>query len=158
MILWAAYWWRERNCADMFAKAARQFVCRYLSWGERARLRCTPQLLDTSGKVNKAADTDGPSAGEYPGPMLASSQSINTTKSRCFQIHLEAMDRQCRWSSPRSEHRSVCSGSSNASTVRCPKPSHRTRRWSECMLPSKTQQNHWDHISTHAPERNTYKY
>lgn len=31
MILWAAYWWRERNCADMFANAARQLVCRYLS-------------------------------------------------------------------------------------------------------------------------------
>jgi len=31
MILWAAYWWSERNCADILAKAAKQFVWRYLS-------------------------------------------------------------------------------------------------------------------------------
>lgn len=35
MILWAAYWWSERNCADILAKAAKQFVWRYLSCWRR---------------------------------------------------------------------------------------------------------------------------
>lgn len=44
MIRWAAYWWRHRNCADMLASAARQLVCRYLSWRRR-----THKQADNSG-------------------------------------------------------------------------------------------------------------
>lgn len=44
MILWAAYWWRARNCADMFASAARQLVCRYLSCQKTARVKLTASL------------------------------------------------------------------------------------------------------------------
>lgn len=37
MILCAAYWCSERNCADILARAARQFVCRYLSCQKEGR-------------------------------------------------------------------------------------------------------------------------
>lgn len=128
MILWAAYWWRERNCADMFAKAARQFVCRYLSCGERARLKHTDRIFSTlQGRLTKS--NIHPTAlmpEEHPGSIFSSSQS---KKSNCFQIPMEATDMQLN--NP-DDHRhgvnteAVCSRNSDASVVCCSRPSHHT--------------------------------
>lgn len=53
MIRWAAYWCRQRNWADMLARAARQFVWRYLSYRQignkhKALISCQPLKATTN--------------------------------------------------------------------------------------------------------------